>query len=201
MKPKHSAAKLISPKYTNDRNLGIALFGDVVWTEQQEVIIKLVGLFEKAGNYVRAQRKISQPFCEREFDRVARPLLIEALLKQDATPFKEIAAAIEAAKRLKKDGPVHKLETEILRLEGERQAACKSIAEKTDLYDDEHEDAGHLITLAKADTTPLDNTALNDELSRRLLDCPDKEQVRRAAKRLGVPLKSGKTGRPRKSDK
>jgi hypothetical protein len=171
MKPKHSAAKLFSPDNTGERNLGIALFGDVVWTERQEVIIKLVGLFEKIGGYSKAERKVPQPFCEREFDRLARPLLIEALLKQDTAPFKEFAAAIEAAKRIKKVGPVHPLEAEMIRLEDERQFGKKPV---------------------------LDNTELNGELAKRLLDGTDKEQVRRAAKRLGIPLKSGKLGAPKK---
>jgi hypothetical protein len=194
VKPKHSAAKLFSPTNTSERNLGIALFGDVVWTEQQATIIYLVGLFEKVGSYDEVRQKVSQPFCEREFDRIARPLLVEALLKQDAKPFKEIAAAVEAAKRIKKEGPVHKLETEIMRLEDERLTNYKPVVvHKTK--------RGRLIRLDKTDLPPLDNTELNKKLSRRLLDCPDREQVRRAAKRLGVPLKTGKTGRPKKSDK
>lgn len=173
-KKSHSARKLFSPENSPDRNFGIALFGDAVWTERQVAILKVVGLFENVADWKEKERKRSLPFCERQFDSIARPLLLKALSEQDPEPFREFVAAFEAARRIKESRePVHPLEAAILRLEFERsrnRARKKEIREQT------------------------------DELCKKLLNGVDPAQVRRAVKLLGVPYKSGKRGRPLADD-
>ncbi|MCW5553051.1 MAG: hypothetical protein KIS67_12940 [Verrucomicrobiae bacterium] len=114
-RPKHSAGKLFSPANSPSRNFGIALFGDDVWTEQQEAIMKIVGHFENAMRRTGPARKRTLAWAVKQFDRQLRPLLLRALLRQDAQPFLDCARAIKAAHRVRKHGPVHKLEADILK--------------------------------------------------------------------------------------
>ncbi len=112
--------------------------------------------------------------CERWFDQTARPVLIEALLRQDPQPFRDFIAVIDAARRAKEDGkPAHPLEVELCLLEFDR-----------------------------LDTrgTELTISQLTEELCNRLPEGIEPEQVRRACDKLGIPYKTGKRGRPKKSD-
>ena len=113
-RPKHSGAKQFSPANTASRNFGIALFGEAAWTEAQHDALALVGLFEKAAAMPEPQRTKAMAFAHKAF-QTHLPRLLTALERQDAQPFKDIVTAMEAAKRIKADGPVHKLEAAIYR--------------------------------------------------------------------------------------
>jgi len=165
-----SAGGLFKPANSFNRNLGVALFGKAMLQSEK---LFLVGLFEKVGSYDKARRNVSQPFCEREFDRVARPELLDALLRHDPQPFLEYAAAIKAAKRIQIEGqPIQPFHARILRF-----------ANGLDLQ------------FSPGQTIPF--TA--EQLKVKLKLPQSVEYIRRECKAVGVGLQPGTVGRPRKS--
>jgi hypothetical protein len=167
---KFSAGGLFNPANTFNRNLGVALFGKAMLQEDK---LLLVGCFEKVGSYDAAQRKVSLPFCERKFDQIARPLLLDALLRQDPQPFLDYAAAIQAAQRIQNEGqPIQPFHAKILRF-------------------------ANILDLQFSPGKTISFTA--EQLKVKLKLPQSVEYIRRECKALGVGLLPGKVGRPRKS--
>jgi hypothetical protein len=137
MRVKHGASKLLGTETGFDRIFGVALFGDAVWTKQQEMVLRIVGHFEQTANYPterkeRIRRRVVSeklhPLLAQAFAKLpkAPPFdsfksavtrgVLDSLDKLDPQLFRDFVSAIEAAQRVRNDGPVHKLHTMILRL-------------------------------------------------------------------------------------
>lgn len=179
MKTKHthagrkrfSAGGLLSPANTLDRNLAVARFGKAVRSAKHEAILRLVGLFDKRLAYSQREREISRPFCERRFDEIARPMLLDALERQDPQPFRDFAAAIEEAQRIRAEGPIQPFHARLL---------CFAAAVD--------------VKFSPGKTIPF--TALQLKATMKLPQSV--EYVRRECKRVGVGLLPDKVCRPRK---
>lgn len=97
--------KLLSAESTFERNYGTALFGEAVHTERQMTLLKLVGTFENARKRPQKLQATAVRHCERQFDMIARPILLEALTKLDPEPFRELADLIKKAQQIRSARP------------------------------------------------------------------------------------------------
>ncbi len=199
---KHGAGRLLATEEKFDRSYGLSLFGDAVSTEQQEMVLRIVGLFEKSASYPSEHKKRIRshvaseklnPLLEKEFANLPKnhPFdlfksavtrgVLDALARLDPQPFRDFASAIEAAQRVRSHGPVHPLQTMIHRLaerlavkRGENEPlACKELR--------------------------MTSKKFTDELNKEFNTNHSEPHVRKAGTVLGYQFSDGTKGRPKKS--
>lgn len=180
-----SAGELYSPANTFARNLGVALFGKAVRSAEHEAKLYLVGEFEAVASLTEPgqarARTHALAHAHRRFDGTARPELLDALLRQDPQPFRDFADAIEAAQRIRQEGPIQAFH---------RQALLTAIALAPDF--------------APGQALPVTLKEFKAAMRQRFWptrpteQLPADEYVRRECKQLGIHFTADTVGRPRK---